>query len=69
SAACATCDDLRPSKRPNAQGCEKCGVEGFMPIHETTLSPWNAPGSTAPAKQSLPGPAPETSYGENKKGR
>ncbi|KJJ16810.1 hypothetical protein HMPREF3150_03453 [Pseudomonas aeruginosa] len=44
-------------------------VEGFMPIHETTLSPWNAPGSTAPAKQSLPGPAPETSYGENKKGR
>lgn len=38
-----------------------------MPIHETTLSPWNAPGSTAPAKQSLPGPAPETSYGENKK--
>ncbi|MGV2768891.1 UNVERIFIED_CONTAM: hypothetical protein O1L33_06960, partial [Pseudomonas aeruginosa] len=26
SAACATCDDLRPSKRPNAQGCEKCGL-------------------------------------------
>ncbi|MGV2773124.1 UNVERIFIED_CONTAM: hypothetical protein O1L33_28750, partial [Pseudomonas aeruginosa] len=29
SAACATCDDLRPSKRPNAQGCEKCGLALF----------------------------------------